>query len=192
MILKTLAEETREIHENVENENIASRIMDHSISLYQYSKLLVDNYIAYSTLENFVIANQNKLPEALKQFVGDDKSTALMHDLNNLHEVLPENYPFDPVDESWPALAGMIYVMEGSMLGGMMMAKNIKKCDALSEIEEQHFFSADPSPKTLRWKQFKEAMSTIDFSEEETRSAVAGAKDAFAYFNKTYALGSGA
>ncbi len=190
MILKNLAEETRPIHEKVERENVASKIMDHTISLYQYGKLLVDNYIAYSTLEAYVLAHKAKLPHVLLPFVGEDKSTALMHDLNNLHESLPETYPFNPVDNSWPALAGMIYVMEGSMLGGMLMAKNIKQCPSLANLGEQYFFTGDTASKATRWKQFKEVMGSIGFDEAQTRSAITGAKEAFAYFETVYARGS--
>jgi len=49
-MLKYLKEKTTQIHNELEQNNLAGKIMDHSISQQEYHDLLLQNYIFFTTL----------------------------------------------------------------------------------------------------------------------------------------------
>jgi len=49
-MLKYLKEKTTAIHNELEQSNLAGKIMDHSISQQEYHDLLLQNYIFFTTL----------------------------------------------------------------------------------------------------------------------------------------------
>ena len=80
---------------------------------------------------------------------------------------------------------GAAYVVEGSALGGMVISRNISKCDGLSELKEQVFFSGDR--ENLRsWEVFKKQLSEQNFSEEEAAAATEKAMETFRFFGKVF------
>ena len=56
-MMNKLREATASLHEQIEKENLARHILDHSISLEDYKLLLLQNYIAYAVTEKAIAAH---------------------------------------------------------------------------------------------------------------------------------------
>ena len=139
MILKHLKKQTETLHKKTEEDNLAKYILDHSIDRETYKRLLQQNYLAYARIDALLASNSSTLTTELKPFVDKAKSRALAEDLKKLDAEIPQ---VDPVNDSYSAafLLGLIYVVEGSMMGGLLIRKNLEACTHLEDIEQHHFF----------------------------------------------------
>ena len=177
-MLSNLREETAELHRELENDNLANRIMDHTISITQYITLLMQNFIAYQSAETEI----NKyLTEA-----GCEKTTRLAKDLKNLGIENPGiNLPFKC--SSRAEAIGASYVIEGSVMGGMIIGKELEKCENLKGLKKQHFFSGDRS-SIKGWNEFLKAVRLEEFSDADINAAVSKAKETFLLFQKAFSV----
>lgn len=186
MILDQLKKETASIHEEVEQENLAKYIMDGSIDQGTYERLLRQSFMVYKSVEDFINARYNILPDALKPFSGFKKTNTLAQDIAGFSS-LPLPKPIHIVDtRDIATLVGKLYVIEGSMIGGVMISKKLPQCSKLDHIKEHYFFNNNTASSVARWKDFKAAVQNIDFSDQDIERAVASAKDTFQIFKKAY------
>ena len=179
-LLENLREATGELHERLEQQNLARHIVDHSIDLETYKKLLLQNYQAYQHLEG-------QISEFLPELKGN-KAPRLKTDLEALKIALPA--PVSDLQESLeinslPEAYGAAYVVEGSALGGMVIAKHLPKCERLQGLEPQQFFSGDKSCLT-KWSNFKGLLSQQDFNEAEEQELLGKAKETFLFFERVF------
>ena len=149
-------------------------------------------YIVYNKLEDSISSFIEELPQELKEFVSFDKSQRLKRDLEQLQFDFSKDLDkvgpvFNNQDLNSNHIIGMLYVIEGSMLGGMMIANQLEHCTELSEIEEHHFFGGNPKIHGQRWRKFVKALDTLVLEEKEVRDIIEGAKEAFNYFDKVFA-----
>lgn len=188
MILERLKKETAAIHEDVEKDNAAKYIMDGSIDQLAYERLLRQSFMVYKSVEDFVNARYNILTDGLKPFSGFKKTNALAKDISSFSSLpLPKPVRIAGSREL-STLVGKLYVIEGSMIGGMMISKKLTQCEKLNHIKEHHFFNRNTTANVARWKDFKAAVEEINFSEEDIESAVASAKDTFNVFKEAYKM----
>lgn len=177
-MIQRLKEETRELHERVEEQNLAKQIMDHSINLETYKLLLLQNYIAYRATET-----------AIKDFIPEysgKKHKQLEQDLEQLEisaEIPPKNDIFEC--RSKAEALGAAYVVEGSALGGMLLARNLRKCGNLSTIEQHHFFNGNKE-NLKDWNDFKVQLEQYSFSEAGELEAIDKAKETFRFFESIF------
>ena len=140
-LLEALKNHTATIHKEVEQKNLAKYIMDHTITKNQYQQLLQQNYQIYYVIETYLNSNSKKLPPTIRGLINFDKSTALRNDLELTSTEIPEpsltniELGTNPME-----LLGAMYVIEGSMLGGMLIAKNLKKCKELEPLKKAYFY----------------------------------------------------
>ncbi|MCC8358980.1 biliverdin-producing heme oxygenase [Salinimicrobium sediminilitoris] len=177
-MIEKLKKETRELHEQIEEKNLAKHILDHNIDLETYKLLLLQNYRAYSTTES-------EIKKFLPLYSGK-KHLELQKDLEQLGVPVESSFKNDTFRCHSPAEAlGAAYVVEGSALGGMVLAKNLEKCTALKEIDRHYFFSGDKE-NLLDWKNFKQELEQFDFSETQEQEAIDKAKDTFRFFSAVF------
>lgn len=177
-MLKKLKEETRILHEQIEAQNLARRILDHSIDLDTYKLLLCQNYLAYRKTET----------EIKKIFPNyrDKKHRQLQKDLEQFHVPIPLSCEDEFFKcESKAEALGATYVVEGSALGGLLLAKNISKCQNLAGIEQHYFFNGNKN-NLHDWNNFKKALQDYTFTEVEEAEAIAKAKATFRFFGKIF------
>jgi heme oxygenase len=171
-------EATKDLHQQVEEENLARFIMDHSIDLETYKLLLLQNFLAYQHTE-----------EAIAPFISGFEGTKheqLQKDLDELQisvVALEAGFSCSNRAEAF----GAAYVVEGSALGGMVLARNISKCSGLSSVEKHHFFNGDKD-NLKSWNNFKNQLSNQDFSEEEQVQAIEKAKETFRFFREVFRM----
>ena len=175
-MIERLKEETKELHNEVEQHTLARHIMDHTIDLEMYRLLLWQNYIAYAVTEK-------EIAQHIKEYRGE-KHLRLKKDLHrlNISQEIPAEVPIFECRNKAEAY-GATYVVEGSALGGMLLARNLEKCDELKSIPEHHFFNGDKN-SLQEWKNFKESLSAQSFSEAEKEQSIAKAKETFEFFGE--------
>ncbi len=177
-MLNRLREETAELHRELEKDNLANKIMDHSIDLEEYKALLFQNYVAYQNAEKEIT---KFLPE-----YESDKTLRLSQDLHRLG-VIDLDLEVDFSCNSEAEAIGAAYVIEGSAMGGMLIGKELKNCSHLEIEQNQKFFSGDRS-SMQGWNQFLKFLRSRDFSENEIKAASEKAKQTFLLFQKAYTL----
>ncbi|WP_240462891.1 biliverdin-producing heme oxygenase [Mesonia aquimarina] len=179
MILDKLREATKQLHEEIEQDNLAEHIISHKISLADYKLLLLQNYIAYHVTETEIAKQLSSFaPSKAKRL---EKDLAQLHISRELVKDFKNVFSCQTEAEAW----GALYVVEGSALGGMLIAKNLSECKNLSEIEVHHFF--DGNHKNIAgWKDFCKALKKKDFSEKETKEAIEKAKETFVFFGEVF------
>jgi heme oxygenase len=84
------------------------------------------------------------------------------------------------IDSSFRAL-GVLYVMEGSTLGGVYIVKMIQKKISVKE-NIFHFFSGYGDRNPLMWNRFKNALDHSTADENDVALILSGAEDAFHSF----------
>ena len=159
MILKHLKKQTETLHKKTEEDNLAKYILDHSIDRETYKRLLQQNYLAYARIDALLASNASILTTELKPFADKAKSSALAEDLKRL---------------------------EGSMMGGLLIRKNLEACTHLEDIEQHHFFGKSAPEVMQRWKAFTQAVESQTYTKEEQQQAVDGAHTAFNIFKDSY------
>lgn len=180
-MIERLREATNRLHKEIEADNSASRIIDHSITLKEYKLLLLQNYIAYKVTEEeigkFIPSLEGQKHQRLKKDLEDlDMNTGIV-----------SHYKASFSCSSYAEALGAAYVVEGSALGGMVIAKELKHCDNLEGIKEHHFFNGDRN-NVKSWNAFKKELDATELSEEETILATEKAKATFRFFREVFRL----
>lgn len=129
MIANILRAETAENHKALESLMFVNEIMNNSLSIENYKKLLTINYIIHQKLEN-KLANMLDAETANKlQMNSRLKLAALEKDLEYWKIdslTLPElNFELFVPEKDNAAVLGALYVLEGATLGGNMIKKHI-------------------------------------------------------------------
>lgn len=180
MMTAKLKAETQVLHDRIEEKNLARQIMDGSIELETYKLLLLQNYIAYRQTES-------EIQRFLPGYTGS-KHLQLRQDLENLGMTAAIPFKKENFQCNSPAEAfGAAYVVEGSAMGGMVLAKKLKTCAALEDLPAQNFFSGDKE-NLKDWRNFKEELEQYCFSEAEEAEAIEKAKETFRFFEKIFDL----
>ena len=179
-LLQQLRETTAPLHEQIEQKNPAQAILEHSMDLATYKLLLQQNYAAYGPLEAQIAPF---LP-----FYKADKAARLLRDLEALNAVPlleAEDFQIRSVAEAF----GAAYVLEGSALGGMLIAKHLPQCEQLKGLPPQQFFSGDKA-SLHPWKLFQQELAAQVFEEAEIQALLAKARETFLFFERSFEAGS--
>lgn len=168
---------TKPLHEQIERENIARHILDHSMDMKTYKLLLVQNYLAYFSVEKQI---HRFLPELRTR-----KYLQLKEDLKALN-LAPERFR-EKNNFSCTSRAeafGAAYVVEGSALGGMLLSRHLEKCPKL-DLQPQKFFGGNRDG-IKKWQYFQKLLSENTFSEEQEKAAIEKAKETFRFFGSVF------
>ncbi|UYL09417.1 biliverdin-producing heme oxygenase [Bdellovibrio sp. SKB1291214] len=174
-VMMTLKESTMDLHKEIEQYMPVFR-SDFDVSKYQ--DLLGKMYNFYSAFENNLKSSLDS--QGVSEFYQDRfKTPRIEADLQSL-DAKPLVKPVTdlPSIDSLPAIAGALYVIEGSSLGGQVISKHLHENLKL-EPEQIRFFGGYGPQTGKRWQEFQKWMGTLDFNEEDTQVAVASARDTF-------------
>ncbi len=181
-----LKKETYTLHKEIEQNSLAKFILDTTISAENYQKFLLQNYFSYLEVESAIEDSKHIVSGLLLDFIGKNKSNALRKDLTNFAtiDLSLSNQEFSFEVNSTQEIIGALYVIEGSMLGSLIIGKQLPKCKNLSGINDFHFFRKNPIEVSKRWKQFSEIIQSFDYNQNEKNQVAESAKRTFLCFQK--------
>ncbi|MGO4821679.1 MULTISPECIES: biliverdin-producing heme oxygenase [unclassified Flavobacterium] len=174
-MLETIKQATKSHHSSVEK--ILVRKLKNLSSKEDYATLLYQLYGFYNTVEATVhsLINSSIVPDiSQRKHVENLKS-----DLNSLGRTVEniEN-PFAETIDSISTAIGVLYVIEGSTLGGQIIASMLKKqIPSLNNNQLSYFLSYGEKTMSM-WSSFKNNYDIILLTIDEN-SVVEGAKETF-------------
>ena len=177
-LLTRLKAETRSQHQQTETLLYASELRSCTLSREAYGHLLAIHYVFHQALETAVAAQTDF-------FAGYDaevrrKTPWLAADLTYMHVPLPLPDPHLFANWNGYQLLGALYVAEGSMLGGQLIAGILRKTPALSDIATSQFFGGYGEQTGPLWRAFGTYLTAR--ANGHDRVIVQAADSAFGYF----------
>jgi heme oxygenase len=182
MLTEVLKSETKTAHTNLEGRMIPSikAIQTHE----DYRRLLEMMYGFYQPLEDRIDAYIND--DIMPGYNERRKAALLAQDmavLNSSVPATPERLCADlPEISSYAQALGAMYVLEGSTLGGKIIAGMVQK--RVGEVHNAlHFFNGYGEKAMEMWLAFKEQMNK-DMPGQEQERVVQAANDTFGSFKR--------
>ena len=166
-----LKQHTAQLHQQLDRHSALTRLTQTDLSPQEYGDILLGLYHPQRQLEQVL------LPVVHQQFPEYDfnpRFSLIEQDLDILEQ------PFTQIDKAftWQCSAaqivGILYVLEGSKLGGRFILSNLKK--VFPELPHHFFSSSDLSAKSFRSR--LEQLGT-DLDETEYSGAAEAAQQAF-------------
>ena len=183
MIAGILKTETAKKHEALEASMFVNQIMNNSLDVDDYKKLLTINYIIHQKLEN-------KLAHMLDRELADElemdsrlKINALEKDLNYWqidHLALPPlDFDLYVPEKNTAEILGALYVLEGATLGGNVIKKHILANPNFKDHENGlNYYSVYGSALGAKWKSFVTVLNNR-VKEEDYERCVNSANQTF-------------
>lgn len=186
-VLKKLKQATSALHRKTETLAYGELIMAGMLQPEMYISLLKKNWIIHTTLERVLSQATSRSPELVETFY-TPRSNWLQKDLQQAQaeqdELSAQIIPFSIKTSS--DLIGLLYVMEGSMLGGRMIVKRLNMQPNLAGYRPFHFYSGEGVNTSKRWKNFALFASQIIDDDRKQQQANLTAKETFRFFQKVY------
>lgn len=159
MIANLLRTETAQNHAALESLMFVNDIMNHTLSIENYKKLLTINYLIHDQLEERLV---NMLSDDLIQKLDIQnrlKTQALKKDLEFWQinaETLPQlNFDLYVPEQQNSKVLGALYVLEGATLGGNVIKKHILANPNFEGKEEGlNYYGVYGEELGAKWKAF--------------------------------------
>ncbi|MCW0393336.1 biliverdin-producing heme oxygenase [Xanthomonas sacchari] len=180
---RLLREATAQQHQAVEDLPAMRALMDPALSLSAYVQVLRRHHAVLAGWEQREAAWLRDCGDAHWQY--QPRTPLLAQDLHALRAAPPAPQPPPPAAEAGTRW-GMLYVVEGSRLGGRVIARHLRQtlpgaAPALSYFELGH---ADPAA----WRHFQQRLERALPTAPLQQAAVDGARAMFAHFHTHFAL----
>ena len=184
MLSAQLKEQTKVNHQLLEKKLVAQ--MRSIQNKEDYSKLLNSFYSFFGGLE--ILMSKHEVLSFLTDQSQRRKSSALANDLNHLDAHLPNLATQEslPVITNYLQIIGVMYVMEGSTLGGKYIAKMIQSQLNSSDCEGLSFFNSYGENTENMWQIFKESIDGIHLNQTDSDTVVLAANDTFQHFSNWF------
>lgn len=182
--LDNLRSKTSESHKNLEAIPISKLLVNPNISLHAYS--------LYLSLMHDVVSDYEKHIYPLVENVILDiserkKADLILKDLKYIGEEKKKGHAFLKNSDqkySVPFALGMLYVLEGSTLGGRFILKNIQENLGLDEENGISYFSGYGNKTGSYWKKFLAYFTEFEAQNNIEEEIIAGADFAFTMIGK--------
>ncbi|WP_116127806.1 biliverdin-producing heme oxygenase [Lewinella sp. IMCC34183] len=162
-ILDALRAATAEDHQRLESATLGDRIMDGSLSLPEYRRILEWQRRSHALLEPSVADFAAGEYAYRRRFPAPAGAP-----------------PPEKVDRA--TVIGIIYVLEGSSLGGSLIYRKLQDNPALASAAPFSFYRDQADWGLQQWRSFLAYLRQATFTEEEIERATASARDAFGRF----------
>lgn len=183
-----LKKETESLHRSVEGTPISGVMMSPALTADTYAEYLHKSFMVQSAVETYVfpvvssvvkdVNTRLKTPFILEDLVHLGKPNA-SHDAMLLHGDYRNNLAFN---------LGLMYVTEGSVLGGQYILKNVRK--TLGEQAPGAFLNVYGEKTGSSWKAFLEALNgyASTAGEDQKQEIIDGALYAFKQIEHIFRL----
>ncbi len=186
-VMKRLKEETRPLHDAIEKNVYLQRVTSDTIQLVEYHKILEAFWGFYAPLEPMLFADSEPWLEEFNVSVRE-KLPLLKADLLATGNHTEESIAVLPICELLPSTAtsakklGILYVLEGSTLGGSVITRHLKSKlgDVVSNMTQFYFpYGEMTGPNWKNFAMLVERSCTVDEHDE----IVEAAKQTFNYLD---------
>ncbi len=178
MVSEYLKHNTAEFHDAAEKLFSSDKIFSKTFTLEDYKKIINTNYLMLLHSEDKIF---NRLAENFSEKLKLNQRAKLPlieKDLSSLSldiQVPSHNLEFADENEA----LGAMYVIEGSTLGGNVIAKQLSRTEGFDHVTF-NFFGCYQENTGPMWKNFKEVLDT-EVSEENYHVVLSGAKKLYTF-----------
>lgn len=178
--IESLREQTALLHKQVEQLPASAVLLDKDLSKKQYADYLRTMYSLMQDIE------ENVFP-IVKDLIPDIEERRKIKLLKNDLAFLQTEIPGDeekPLTQNrtmiTPAFAmGILYVTEGSSLGGRIILKSIHSSLELTETDGASYFAGYKDDTGNLWKRFINSLTSYEKQNNASTEIIEGAKFAF-------------
>jgi heme oxygenase len=185
-----LKQSTAAAHRRLDESSLVAQLAAGNLSPHAYQAMLGGYQVFFSCWESHVVRNHPDFASELGDF-RFEKSSWLGEDVEKFGELPFELPPLaDPVfPDDLPGMAGCLYVVEGSTLGGMHLSRSKRGLPP----DAGRFFRGY-GPETMpAWSAFIDWLEIHVSGETDRLRAAEAANEMFAWFQRTFdAIGEGA
>lgn len=169
-------------HDEMEENRIAKKIFDHTITKNDLFLLLDTFNSLIVPIEQKLILHKDRFVNLGVDLIARLKSNHIKNDIQKLG-FEPKKELIDPFnDSSFSSAIGMLYVLEGSSMGGQIIAKELQKLN----LPHDYFYPYKENTMQM-WTNFIEFLNRCqnepDFEEER---AIISACSLFLYLAKEF------
>lgn len=175
-----LREATRPEHLALETLPLSGALINPSVTRHEYGRYLQSMVPVVSIIEDDIypivskifpdLAQRRKLP-----FLIDDL-TFLQLPVNQLRLAINKERL---ITTSVPHAIGIVYVLEGSTLGGRIIVKNIQSALGLDKNQGASYFTGFGEQTGRLWKSFLDALTRYEITSGNGEAIMEGARQAF-------------
>ncbi|MBL7921560.1 MAG: biliverdin-producing heme oxygenase [Bacteroidia bacterium] len=183
--LNELRERIGPMHKALEQTVISKQITSPSLTPQQYQNYLQKMFCVHEAVEKNVFPH---LKQQFNDITERTKTPAILNDLKGLNSHI-ENCSVSFIDDQFvssiPFCLGIMYVTEGSTLGGIYILKNVSAIMGDRTKNVSYFFNCYGQHTGTKWKTFLEVLNSYaaSASDKEKNEIIAGAVYGF---NRTY------
>lgn len=175
-----IKEYTKKEHQELEKELVTQIKSIHSITAY--IQLLSLFYHYYTPIEQGLekwLANDDRIPDYAQR----RKSNAILNDITacGYHLHPSDSIPLVPNIDNFAAAIGAAYVIEGSTLGGTIIAKMISTQLNIPATNGFSFFNGYGDATRAMWERFRAYLNALATTAEQENAAET-ARDTFVNF----------
>lgn len=172
--LNNLRNKTAESHKGLEALPISKLVVD--------PKITIEEYALYLSLMHDVVQNlEEDIYPILSGLILDlnerKKTKLILEDLKHIGTEKKKTVsPFKNASEiSVPFAMGMMYVVEGSTLGGRFILKNIQENLGLNEEKGASYFAGYGNKTGSFWKSYLNTLTDFESENNSEEEIIAGA-----------------
>ncbi|WP_440221565.1 biliverdin-producing heme oxygenase [Dokdonella sp. MW10] len=177
-VSRRLREATRAEHARAEAAPVMRDLFSKGLDQARYGGLLTALYALYAGWE----ADHAEFVRRIggrPGWIYRSRAGALARDLEALGLPVPARFASPALPFDGAACWGMLYVIEGSTLGGRIITARLQAC--MPDVDAMRFFSLGAS-EPVRWPRFQRVLDEVLADERSVTRAVAGARAFFAAF----------
>ena len=179
LVTDILKKETAQYHDEIEQKLESNKLFDGTFNQANYYKMLQVNHQFIAVLEPQINSLLTENDLKFLENINLNKLQLLIKDLEELQLDKTVLGTEKLLNTRLEAL-GALYVIEGSMLGGMVIAKQLKKYPELSESGFNYFGHYGQGIGTI-WKSFVAYLNENVTGEQEKEQVLNGAIKAYQF-----------
>ncbi|WP_294224496.1 biliverdin-producing heme oxygenase [uncultured Chryseobacterium sp.] len=173
MVSEYLKQHTAVYHDAAEKLFNSKKIFDRTFTLEDYKKIISTNYLMLLHSEDKIFQNLSDDIAGKLQLENRKKLALIEKDLSGL-SLEPESVSHDLEFTGENEALGALYVIEGSTLGGNVIARQLSKTEGFDGVTF-NFFGCYRENTGPMWKSFKEVLDA-EVDEQNYDEVLSGAK----------------
>jgi heme oxygenase len=175
-----LKAQTQVLHNELEQQMFVQHIMQKTLNIEQYKKLLACNYLVHNLYEEEIF---NKLTTEIALSIDVEKRTKLTSLIKDLHEAKISEQALEQINidniefvNEYTAL-GSMYVLEGATLGGSVIIKQLRLNSNFDSLFKFNYYGIYGKDLITNWQQFLSQLNTIPETHHD--EVILGAENMF-------------